>query len=221
MAITPELIMTIEILLVDDHQLVRKGLKALLDNHERYNVIAEASNGIDALKLITEEKPDLVLLDIMMPDRNGLEVASDILNMEVRPRIILLTMYHLAEYIHEALKLGIHGYVVKDAAPTELFSAIDTVMRNEIYLSPSISHQIMTIWQKRKEQENLHNQLTARQVQILRLIALGYSSKTMADELHLSIKTIEAHRSQLMQRLGMKDVASLVRYAIRTGLVDN
>lgn len=213
--------MTIRILLVDDHQLVRKGLKALLDTRSDYEVIAEASNGFDALMLIRDTLPDLVLLDIMMPDRNGLEVANDIFQLPQRPRIILLTMCHLAEYINEALKLGIHGYVVKDAAPTELFSAIDTVMRNEIYLSPSISRQIMTIWQKRKEQENLHSQLTTRQIQILRLIASGYSSKTMADELHLSIKTIEAHRSQLMQRLGMKDVASLVRYAIRTGLVDS
>ncbi len=210
----------VNILLVDDHQLVRKGLKALLESHPGYRVIGEAGNGRDALLMIEKLRPDLVLLDIMMPERNGLEVASDILQRPCAPKILLLTMSHIAEYISESLRLGIQGYVVKDAAPTELFNSIDTVMRDEIYLSPSVSKQIMGLLQKRNEKENLLNNLTTRQVQILKLIALGYSSKAMADELRLSIKTIEAHRSQLMQRLGIREVAGLVRYAMRTGLIE-
>ncbi|RZU38446.1 LuxR family two component transcriptional regulator [Fluviicoccus keumensis] len=210
----------VNILLVDDHQLVRKGLKALLESHEGYQVIAEASNGRDALLLIDSLRPDLVLLDIMMPEKNGLEVAAEIVRRPCAPKILLLTMCHIAEYISEALKLGIQGYVVKDAAPTELFNAIDTIMRDEIYLSPSVSKQIMTLLQKRNEKETVVNNLTGRQVQILKLIALGYSSKAMADELSLSVKTIEAHRSQLMQRLGIREVASLVRYAMRVGLIE-
>lgn len=211
----------VNILLVDDHQLVRKGLKALLESHPGYRVIAEASNGRDALLLLDSLRPDLVLLDIMMPEKNGLEVASEIILRAAAPKILLLTMCHIGEYISEALKLGIQGYVVKDAAPTELFNAIDTVMRDEIYLSPSVSRQVMSLLQKHKEKENLRTNLTERQVQILKLIALGYSSKAMADELSLSVKTIEAHRSQLMQRLGIREIASLVRYALRVGLIED
>lgn len=210
----------VNILLVDDHQLVRKGLKALLESHPGYQVIAEAGNGRDALLMIDNLRPDLVLLDIMMPEKNGLEVAAEIKQRACAPKILLLTMCHIAEYISEALRLGIQGYVLKDAAPTELFNAIDTVMRDEIYLSPSMSKQIMNLLQKRHEKENLVSNLTARQVQILKLIALGYSSKAMADELSLSVKTIEAHRGQLMQRLGIREVAGLVRYAMRVGLVE-
>lgn len=209
----------VNIILVDDHQLVRKGLKALLENHLNYRVIAEAGNGAEALPIIASLRPDLVLLDISMPGKNGLEVAADIAGKAGAPKILMLTMCHIAEYISEAVNMGVQGYVVKDSAPTELFNAIDTVMGGEIYLSPSVSKQILGLMKKNSEKESMPNTLTARQVQILKLIALGYSSKGIADELSLSLKTIEAHRSQLMQRLGIRELAGLVRYAVRIGLV--
>lgn len=209
----------VNIILVDDHQLVRNGLKVLLESNLNYRVIAEAGNGAEVLPIIESLRPDLVLLDISMPGKNGLEVAADILGKPGAPKIMMLTMCHIAEYISKAVKLGIQGYVGKDVTPTELFNAIDTIMRGEIYFSPSVSKQILGLLQINSEKESMLNTLTARQMQILKLIALGYSSKAMADELSLSLKTIEAHRSQLMQRLGIRDIASLVRYAIRTGLV--
>ncbi|TQC96796.1 response regulator transcription factor [Moraxellaceae bacterium AER2_44_116] len=210
----------ITILIADDHQLIRKGLRILLQSQEQFEVIGEAENGIALLQCLQKIRPDIILLDISMPDMTGLEVAQQIQLQTHSPHILLLTMYNTLAYIEEALLLGVSGYVLKDAAPHELFIAIETIMRGEVYLSPAISAQIMKGFQQKTPKSSADQLLTQRQLEVLRLVAKGCSSKEIARELSISIKTIETHRSQIMQRLDIHNMTGLVRYAVKMGLVD-
>lgn len=208
------------ILIADDHQLIRKGLRILLQSQAQFEVIGEAENGIALLQCLQKVQPDIILLDISMPDMTGLEVAQQIQLHAHSPHILLLTMYNTLAYIEEALLLGVSGYVLKDAAPNELFIAIETIMRGEVYLSPAISAQIMKGFQQKTPKLSADQLLTQRQQEVLRLVAKGSSSKEIARELGISIKTIETHRSQMMQRLDIHNMTGLVRYAVKMGLVD-
>jgi len=215
-----------KILLADDHTLVRAGIKSLLKNMHEFEVVAEADNGRDALKLADLHKPDLVLLDIAMPELNGLEVASRLSRDHPEIKIIILSMHSSEEYVLQALRAGASGYLLKDAAPTELEIALRAVIRGETYLSPSISKHVVDDYLRRVSNrksevtdENGAAELTSRQREILQLIAEGNSTKEIAEKLILSVKTIESHRIQLMERLGIHDIAGLVRYAIRMGII--
>lgn len=210
----------ITILIADDHQLIRKGLRVLLQSQEQFEVIGEAENGIALLQCLQKIRPDIILLDISMPDMTGLEVAQQIQLQAHPPHILFLTMYNTLAYIEEALMLGVSGYVLKDAAPHELFIAIETIMRGEVYLSPAISAQIMKGFQQKTPKLSADQLLTQRQQEVLKLVAKGSSSKEIARELGVSIKTIETHRSQMMQRLDIHNMTGLVRYAVKMGLVD-
>jgi len=210
----------ITILIADDHQLIRKGLRILLQSQEQFEVVGEAENGIALLQCLQKIRPDILLLDISMPDMTGLEVAQQIQLQAHPPHILFLTMYNTLAYIEEALLLGVSGYVLKDAAPHELFIAIETIMRGEVYLSPAISAQIMKGFQQKTPKLSVDQLLTQRQLEVLRLVAKGSSSKEIARELGISIKTIETHRSQIMQRLDIHNMTGLVRYAVKMGLVD-
>ncbi len=217
----------IKILLADDHKLIRAGIRSLVKEIKGVEVVAEASNGREALELIQEFNPDIVLLDIGMTELNGLEVAQRVSRDIPDVSIIILSMHANEEYVLQALKAGASGYLLKDSAPAELEIAINAVMKGETYLSPSISKTFVTDYLKKigdqpydgTKTENIFIQLTSRQREILQLIAEGNSTKDIAAKLNVSIKTVETHRVKLMERLGIHDVAGLVRYAIRSGLV--
>ena len=211
---------SISILLADDHTLVREGIRALVEKLPEVKVVAEAKDGREAVRLAKEHKPDLVLMDIAMPGLNGLEATARILKETPSTRVIILSMYANEEYVREAVKAGASGYLVKRAAATELELAITTVARGEKYFSPLVS---ATITKDRRGHitgdRSWLERLTPRQREILQLIAERHSTKEIAVILNISIKTVETHRAQLMQRLDIHDVPGLVRFAIRAGLV--
>jgi DNA-binding NarL/FixJ family response regulator len=209
----------IRLLLAEDHTLMRAGIRALLGGLPDVEVVGEASTGPEALTLAESLRPDLVLLDISMPELNGLEVASRLMKTEPRRRIIFLSMHTDAVYVRRALQSGASGYLVKGADVPELSLAIRAVMRGESYLSPAVSKDV--IWELRRSdarEVTPLEMLTPRQREILQLVTEGHSTKDIAKRLDLSVKTVEAHRSELMERLDIHDLAGLVRFAIRHGL---
>ena len=210
----------IRVLLADDHTLVRAGIRSLLENMEGIEVIAEASDGRDALRLVRAHRPDVVLMDIAMPGLNGLEAAARIAKRFPNVRVIILSMHVNEEYVLQALRAGAAGYMVKGADAAELEIAIRAVARGETYLSPMVSKHVVTDYIQRISGETSPLELlTPRQREVLQLIAEGYSTKKIARTLKISVKTVETHRMQLMERLDIHDIAGLVRYAIRVGLV--
>jgi DNA-binding NarL/FixJ family response regulator len=208
------------VLLADDHALVRAGIRALLSTIEGVEVIAEAGDGREALRLIKELRPDIALLDITMPDLSGLEVLKESKKDFPDLRVIILTVHEAGEYAMEALRAGAAGYLPKSAAANELQVAIKIVSRGETYVSGEVSRKtLLEFSQGVTEHTHLLARLTPRQREILTLIAEGHSTKDIARRLNISVKTVESHRAQLMERLDIHDVAGLVRYAIRKGLV--
>jgi DNA-binding NarL/FixJ family response regulator len=204
-----------KVVLADDHRLVRAGLRALLDSTPGVDVVAEATDGEEAWRFIRELRPEAALLDIAMPRMSGLAVLQEVNAAKLPTRVLLLSMYDNDEYVAEAVRAGAGGYLIKDAAVEELAVALDALRRGDVYLSPAISRKLAQAFSGGRPSPGL----TARQTQILRLIALGNSSKEIARELDLSIKTVETHRAQIMDRLDIRDLAGLVRYAVRSGLV--
>ena len=210
----------IRVLLADDHTLVRAGIRSLLENMEGIEVIAEAGDGREALRLVRTHRPDVVLMDIAMPGLNGLEAAARIAKKFPNVRVIILSMHVNEEYVLQALRAGAAGYMVKGADAAELEIAIRAVARGETYLSPMVSKHVVTDYIQRISGETSPLELlTPRQREVLQLIAEGYSTKKIARTLKISVKTVETHRMQLMERLDIHDIAGLVRYAIRIGLV--
>jgi DNA-binding NarL/FixJ family response regulator len=216
------------VLLVDDHLLVRAGLRTLLEQMPGTEVIGEASNGREALDLIKANPPDVVLMDITMAEMNGLVATAQITHDFPQVRILMLSMHATKEYVTQALQAGASGYLLKDAAPTELELAIRSVMRGEKYLSPAVSTHVIADYLQRTSggttsrtdtEISSSTPLTLRQREILQLIAEGNTTKEIAAKLTLSVKTVETHRTQLMERLDIHDIAGLVRYAIRIGLI--
>jgi two-component system, NarL family, response regulator NreC len=207
---------TIKVLLADDHELVRQGLKLLLER-EGFNVVGEASEGQMAVQMVLRVCPDVAVFDIGMPILNGLDAARELRRTSPRTKTILLTRHDENQYVTEALRAGVKGYVLKNQESTDLVHAIRQVSRGEIYLSPSISRIVAEAFLSKTSP--VPNPLTSRERQVLQLIVEGKSSKEIAALLGISIKTAETHRTRLMQKLDIHDVASLVRYAIRHGLV--
>jgi DNA-binding NarL/FixJ family response regulator len=214
----------IRVALADDHNLVRAGIRALLERLPGVEVVGEASDGREALALVVREKPDIALLDIGMPELNGLEAAPRIAREAPRTRVVILSMHADEKHVAQALQLGVAGYVLKDSCADELPVLVRAVMRGETYLSPGISKQVVEALKARMSgapqgDPALPDPLTARQREILQLVAEGKSTKEIAATLNLSVKTVETHRMQIMNRLQIRDVAGLVRYAIRAGLI--
>ena len=209
----------IRVLLADDHALVRAGIRSLLGAMAEVEVVGEAASGEEALELAQRKNPDVVLMDIAMRGITGLEAAAAMRERLPAVRVVILSMHSGEEYVLQALRAGAAGYLLKDAATGELELALRSVMRGESWLSPAVSRQVVEGYVQRTGGETAPEVLTARQREVLRLVAGGKSTKEIAFLLNLSVKTVETHRAQIMDRLGIRDVAGLVRYALRTGLV--
>jgi len=194
----------------------RQGLRALLER-EGYEVVAEAADGHEALKLARELTPDVAVLDLGMPLMNGIDAAREIQKRSPQTRVVLLTMYEEDAYVLEALRAGIRGYVLKAQAAADLVSAIREVSRGAVYLSPGISQAVVHAYRTKAEMPR--DPLTGREHQVLQLIAEGKSTKEVAALLGLSVRTADSHRTRIMQKLEIHETASLVRYAIRRGLI--
>jgi DNA-binding NarL/FixJ family response regulator len=208
------------IVLADDHRLVRAGIRSLLEDIKGAEVVAEAEDGREALRLIEKHQPDIALLDIGMPGLGGLEVAAQTAELSPGTRVVILSMHAAGPFVARALRVGVAGYLLKDAAPAELRQAIAAVANGDVYLSPAISRQVVEGFADgAATAEDPLGKLTARQREILQLIAEGRTTKQIAGDLNVSAKTVETHRAQLMERLGIHDVPGLVRFAIRVGLV--
>ena len=208
------------VLIADDHALVRAGIRALAERIEGVEVVAEAGNGDEAVKLIKELKPDLVLLDISMPETSGFGVLAQQAKEFPDVRVIVLTVHEAEAYAIRALREGAAGFLLKSAASVELEQAIETVTRGETYISPELSKKSLLEYGKASTDRARLDSLSPRQLEILKLIAEGLSTKEKARRLNISVKTVESHRAELMERLNIHDVAGLVRFAIKMGLVD-
>ncbi len=220
------------ILIVDDHSVVRSGVRALLKSSPAYRVVAEAADGDEAVVLAKRYRPDVVMMDISMPGVNGIQ-ATRVLRKEVpNAKVIILTVHEDEEYVYQMLKAGASGYVLKSAGKKEIFAAIDSAMSGERFFSPGVSRLIIDGFIHREDSEQVRQkkteskppdiavpQLTKRESEILRYIAQGYTNRKIAEQLYLSIRTINTHRTNLMQKLDLHDTARLVRYAIENGFV--
>jgi DNA-binding NarL/FixJ family response regulator len=211
---------TVRVLLAEDHGLVRAGIRSLLQKLTWVDVVGEVSNGREALAFIRSHHPNVVLMDIAMPELNGLEAAGRIRKEFPHTKVIILSMHATEEYVLQALRAGANGYLLKDASTNELELAIQAVVKGENYLSPVVSKHVVSDYVRRSGAEPSSGELlTPRQREILQLIAEGNSTKEIAAKLNISVKTVETHRMQLMDRLKIHDVPGLVRYAIRIGLI--
>ena len=210
----------IRVLLADDHALVRSGIRMILQTLDGVQVVADAEDGRSAIELVEALRPDIALLDISMPGLNGIETAARIRSRFPQTRVVILSMHAGEEYVAQALRAGASGYLLKDATPAELDSALRAVVRGETYLSPRISGAVVERSLRSADvATGPLEALTPRQREILRLIAEGHSTKQMAAQLDVSVKTVETHRALLMERLGIHDIAGLVRFAVRVGIV--
>ena len=208
--------MPIRALLAEDHQIVRQGLKAILDR-EGCEVVAESADGHEAIRLAQELQPDIAVVDFDMPLLNGIDTCREIQRVSPRTKTILLTMYTEDQYVLRAMQAGIKGFVAKTQASKDLMQAIQEVHRGAIYLSPRVSNVVVQAYLGKSEL--VEDPLSARERQVLQLIAEGKSTKEVARLLGVSYKTAESHRTRLMEKLDLHETASLVRYAIRQGLV--
>ncbi len=214
-----------KVLLVDDHCIFREGLKSCLAEETSFEVVGEADNGHDAIEKTRELRPDLVVMDIAMPGLNGVDATRRIIRSEDVdvPKLLVLSSYSDPEFVTEVLRVGASGYVLKNAAFDELVSAIETVMKNKVYLSPEIAGMVVDVHVREDasvggEQSGLFAMLTDREREILQLIADGFDAKVIAGRLKLSPKTVHAARNRIMAKLDLHSVAELTKYAIRTGL---
>jgi len=212
----------IQVLLVEDHTIVRKGLRSLLDGEAGIEVTGEAQDGREAIERVQQLHPDVVVMDIAMPTLNGLEATRQIKKRFPEVKVVALTMHANEEYISQILRAGASGYVVKQAAPAELVCAIQAAYWGDSFLSPSISKKVIEEYIRRAEamgEEDSYDRLTDREREVLQLIAEGYSNREIAELLHISVKTVEAHRAHLMDKLDIHSTAQLTQYAIRKGVI--
>jgi len=210
----------ISVLLADDHVILRAGLRALLETYPDIEVIGEAGDGEEAIRKVRELRPDVVLMDVAMPGMNGLVATRYILEQSPTTQVLILTQYGNKEYVLPLLQAGASGYVLKQAADTDLITAIRTVYRGESFLYPPIAKMVLDAYVSGEERTDPYERLTPREREVLVLIAQGYTNPEIAKILHLSPKTVDVHRTRLMQKLDLHSVAELTRYAIHHGLID-
>jgi DNA-binding NarL/FixJ family response regulator len=215
---------TIELLLVDDHAVLRAGLKTLLNSQSDMKVVAEAGNGNEALDRFVESNPDIVLMDISMPGLTGIEVTKEIKKRDKEARILVLTMHDDESYLHQILRAGANGFVPKKAADTELLDAIRATYRGEHFIHSSMTSGFMQKFRHKETNKGVkiegQDLLSSRESEVLSLIAMGHTDQQIADKLFLSIKTVQTYKSRLKEKLKVKGRAELVRYAIQHGLLE-
>ncbi len=213
------------ILIVDDHPLVREGLISILKSAAGYEVVGQAGNARDAIRMVKNLKPDLVLLDLALPDKSGIELSREIRNISPPTRIMIVSMHSKVEYIVKAFQAGATGYMVKESATEKLLQGIEHVVNGEYFMDGSVSHRVVEKLMQTPEKEMkitdaAYETLTPREQEITVLLAEGYSAKETAAKLFISPKTVENHRTSIMNKLGLHSTLELVRYAARLGLID-
>ena len=217
---------TFTLFLADDHTIIRQGLKRIIEEIPCHRVIGETGDGLDIVPKLRQLNPDMIILDLSLPNLNGIEAIRKIRRFNKKIKILILTMHKNDEYVYECLVNGAQGYVLKEDADTELLSAITSIQRNNIYISPSFTSDVI----KKLVQHNSlkgnsrrkpgYQDLTPREREILKLVAEGNSNKKIADKLHISVRTVEHHRQNLMNKVGAQNTASLVRYAFRNKIIE-
>lgn len=213
----------ISVLIVDDHTLFRKGIRKLLESLDSTNIVGEASDGLEALKKVAELSPNVVLMDISMKEMNGLDATREIKIRYPQTAVLLLTMHDNEEHLKQSLEYGASGYLLKDASAQELYLAIEAAHRGETYLSPSVSRKMINRFLEIKTPAEPFPTIVAlskRELEILKLLAESKSNKVIADQLCISIKTVEKHRTNIMQKLEIHNIVDLVKYAIKNGIVN-
>ncbi len=211
------------ILLADDHAVLRSGLRLLLTSTNEYEVVGEASNGVETLSLAERLQPDLILLDLSMPALGGLDALPALRKIAPAARILILTMHDDPQYLRQALKQGASGYVLKKAADSELLSAIRAVLHGEVYVHPSMTRALledMLPASQSMQNENAWGSLSEREQEVLKMVALGHTSAEIAEQLNLSAKTVETYRARGMEKLGLRTRAALVKFALQEGLIN-
>lgn len=212
----------ISVVIADDHHVVREGIALVLQQEGDIKVVGQASNGEEAVTMIMQLNPDITILDISMPKLNGIQTAQKLIRDGFKGKILMLTQYDKEEYVREAIQTGASGYLLKDSIKDEVITAIRKIMSGETFFSPSISKLLVDEYfqqLKRKTSSKSIPDLTPRETEVLQLIAEGYSTKQIADKLYLSARTVDFHRANISQKLGLHDIAGLTKYAIRHGLV--
>ena len=214
----------IKIVLADDHAVLRQGLRSLLGKKPEYDVVAEASDGVEAIRLVRETLPSLLIIDLTMPHLNGMDAIRDIKKIHPHTKIIVFTVHTAEEYVFASLKAGADGYVPKTAKFAELVAAIQTVLQGKIYLSPDISNTVVEGYLKGasdRKAEDCMGSLTSREYEVLKLVAEGYKNREIADTLYISVKTVEKHRENIKHKLGLSGTSAMITYAIQHGLVSS
>jgi len=213
---------TYRIILADDHVLFRQGLKRILEERTDLEVVGEVDCGLKLLELLKKSTPDLIILDISMPNMRGVEATHEIKAISPKTKILILTMHKEKEYLYQAISAGAEGYLLKEDADTELFSAIDTIRQGRVYISPTLAEKSKEDWvemTRGKRKLPTDDPLTVREREVLKLIAEGKSSKKIADLLFISVRTVDRHRANIMDKLNVKKTADLVKYAIQKNYI--
>jgi two-component system response regulator NreC len=209
----------IKVLIADDHTIVRKGLRKILTDDPAVEVVGEASNGREAVRLATQLKPAVVIMDVAMPELNGIEATRQITQKLLNTKVLVLTMHEDESYVRQMIKAGAKAYLLKDTIESELIQAIKTVHQGDTYLNPRVSKIIVEDYHQRKARRDRYELLTAREREILQLVATGKSSKQIAEQLYLSAYTVDTHRKRIMEKLDLHTTAELTACAIRKGLI--
>lgn len=208
------------VILADDHVLLRQGLRKILESVSGLEVVAEVGDGLELMKIMNAQEADMIILDISMPNFRGIEAAAEIRKVRPGTKILILTMHKESEFLRQAISAGVNGYLLKESADTELFSAIAKIRQGKMYVSSSLAEEFLDSWSRTQRGEGAlyeSEPLTTREKEVLKMIGEGYSSRAIADLLCISVRTVERHRANIMEKLHLRKTADLVRYALRKG----
>jgi DNA-binding NarL/FixJ family response regulator len=212
-----------ELMIVDDHPLFREGLKTIVNRDKKYTVVCEAGNGADGIRLGRKHQPAIMLVDISMPGKNGIQMIRELKESLPKTRFIIISMHSEADYIVEAFRAGASGYMIKESAAGNLIRGLDAVARGELFLDDALSQEVVYKLMQAKDDTSAgdpYSSLTAREQEVMRMLAEGLNAKEVASQLFISPKTVENHRTNLMKKLGLHSTVELIRYAARLGLID-
>lgn len=212
------------VMILDDHPLFREGLKTIVEKGNKYKVVAEAGDGKEGISLAREHKPDIMLVDISIPKKNGIQVIRELKDLLPQTHFVIISMHSEADYIVEAFRAGASGYMIKESAASQLLHGLETISAGDIFLDSGISQEVILKMLRAKEEGGFsaepYSTLTSREQEVMRLLAQGHTTKEVAQQLFVSPKTVENHRSRLMKKLGLNTSVDLIRYAARLGLID-